>query len=62
MYDKGGAAAVPGKSEHGWGRALDLGLDDKALTWLRSNAWKFGFVEAVPGESWHWEFHPAGTS
>lgn len=61
LYSEGGAAAVPGTSEHGWGRALDLDLDDKALSWLRTNAWKFGFVEAVPREPWHWEFHPAGT-
>jgi len=60
LYSQGGAAAVPGTSEHGWGRALDLDLDDKALGWLRTNGWKYGYVETVPREPWHWEFHPAG--
>ncbi len=59
LYRDGGWAAVPGTSQHGWGRAVDLDLDDRALAWLRANAWKYGFVEAVPREPWHWEFHPA---
>jgi len=60
LYSQGGAAAVPGTSEHGWGRALDMELSEDALAWLRTNAWKYGYVETVPREPWHWEFHPAG--
>ncbi len=59
LYREGGLAAVPGTSQHGWGRAVDLDLDDAALAWMRANAWKYGFVETVPREPWHWEFHPA---
>lgn len=60
LYSQGGLAAEPGTSQHGWGRALDLDVDDRAVSWLRANAWKYGFVETVPREPWHWEFHPAG--
>lgn len=60
LYDEGGLAAAPGTSEHGWGRALDLEVDDKAIDWLRANASRYGFSETVPREPWHWEFHPPG--
>lgn len=60
LYKNGGKAAVPGTSQHGWGRAVDLELGDEEVAWLRANAWKYGFVETVPREPWHWEFHPAG--
>jgi zinc D-Ala-D-Ala carboxypeptidase len=56
LYRDGGLAAVPGTSQHGWGRAVDLELDDRALEWMRSNAELHGFHETVPGEPWHWEF------
>lgn len=59
LYREGGLAAEPGTSQHGWGRALDLDVDDRAVAWLRENAWKYGFKETVPREPWHWEFHPA---
>ena len=59
LYSEGGRAAEPGTSEHGWGRALDLDVDDQAVGWLRKNAWKYGYVETVKREPWHWEFHPA---
>ncbi len=58
LYSHGGLAAVPGTSQHGWGRAVDLQLDDNALAWMRANAGRFGFHETVPREPWHWEFHP----
>lgn len=54
LYSKGGLAAVPGTSNHGWGSAVDLNLNDKALAWLRANAEKFGFTN-IPREPWHWE-------
>jgi zinc D-Ala-D-Ala carboxypeptidase len=58
LYSQGGLAAVPGTSQHGWGRAVDIELDDAARSWLRANAATYGFYETVPREDWHWEFHP----
>ena len=56
LYRNGGLAATPGTSNHGWGRALDLDLDAKAQAWLRANAGRYGFVEDVPREPWHWTY------
>lgn len=65
---KGGLAATPGKSEHGWGLAVDLRPEtyqSAAKTkWLRANAPLFGWDNpawARPGgsgatEPWHWEY------
>ncbi len=58
LYSQGGLAAVPGTSQHGWGMAVDLRLDGKAQAWMRENASKYSFVEAVAREPWHWEFKP----
>ncbi|MFN3865843.1 MAG: D-alanyl-D-alanine carboxypeptidase family protein [Demequina sp.] len=58
LYSQGGLAAVPGTSQHGWGMAVDLRLDATAQAWMREHAGAYGFVEAVPREPWHWEFHP----
>jgi hypothetical protein len=64
-------AAVPGTSNHGWGRALDLcgGVQTAgtaAYRWMKRNAPQFGWHHpawAEPSgskpEAWHWEF---GTS
>lgn len=65
---KGGLAATPGKSEHGWGLAVDLNPDtyvapDK-FAWLKENAPLYGWDNpawARAGgsgayEPWHWEF------
>ncbi|MCW2501179.1 MAG: D-alanyl-D-alanine carboxypeptidase [Frankiales bacterium] len=61
-------AATPGRSQHGWGRAVDLcggvqKFGSPAFTWLKANAGAFGFVHpdwAEPDgsrpEPWHWEF------
>lgn len=54
LYSQGGLAAVPGTSNHGWGSAVDLKLNDEALAWLRTNAEQFGFTN-IPREPWHWE-------
>lgn len=60
LYSQGGLAASPGTSMHGWGVALDLRLDASAQAWMRSNAGRFGFVENVPREPWHWQYTPTG--
>jgi len=62
---KAGAAvaAVPGTSNHGWGRAVDLGGYGDASTsrwrWLIDHAGAYGFSWATgraSGELWHWEY------
>ncbi len=65
---KPGLAAVPGRSQHGWGLAIDFcggveRFDGEAHLWLKANAARFGWVHpawAEPGgsrpEAWHWEF------
>jgi LAS superfamily LD-carboxypeptidase LdcB len=60
LYADGGLAAVPGTSNHGWGLAVDADITNPAtMSWLRSNGYKYGFVEAVSREPWHWEFRPS---
>ncbi|WP_309135581.1 M15 family metallopeptidase [Cellulomonas sp.] len=56
LYSQGGLAATPGTSDHGWGLAADLRLDDRALAWMRTNAGRFGFAEDTPREPWHWAY------
>ncbi len=59
LYRNGGLAATPGTSNHGWGLAVDADVTDPdTLAWVRSNGPRFGFVEAVPREPWHWEYRP----
>lgn len=58
LYSQGGLAATPGTSNHGWGMSIDLELDDRAQEWMRANGWRYGFVEDVPREPWHWTFRP----
>jgi zinc D-Ala-D-Ala carboxypeptidase len=59
LYSQGGLAATPGTSNHGWGMSLDLDLDARAQAWMRANGERYGFVEDVPREPWHWTFHGA---
>lgn len=59
LYSQGGLAATPGTSNHGWGVATDLDLDGPGLEWMRENGWRYGFVEDVPREPWHWTYRPA---
>lgn len=61
LYSQGGLAAKPGTSEHGWGMAADLDLDANAQSWMRQNAARYGFVNNVPRESWHWAYKPNGA-
>ena len=56
LYSQGGLAAQPGTSQHGWGLAVDLDLDARAQTWMRTNAARFGFAEDTPREPWHWAY------
>ncbi|NMO53008.1 peptidase M15 [Actinoplanes sp. TBRC 11911] len=58
LYSQGGLAAKPGTSEHGWGMATDLDLNSKALGWMKQNADKYGFVNNVARENWHWAYKP----
>ena len=61
LYSQGGLAARPGTSEHGWGMATDLDLNNKAQAWMRANGEKYGFVENTPREPWHWAYKPASA-
>jgi LAS superfamily LD-carboxypeptidase LdcB len=61
LYSQGGLAAEPGTSTHGLGLSVDLDLDGSALAWMRANAGRFGFVNDVAGEPWHWTYE-AGAS
>lgn len=58
LYSQGGLAATPGTSKHGWGIAVDLSLDSTAQAWMRANAGRYGFVENVSREPWHWQYKP----
>lgn len=50
-------AARPGTSNHGYGLAVDIALDEpEPLEWLRAEAARFGFYETVTYEPWHWVF------
>jgi hypothetical protein len=69
---RGGYAARPGTSEHGWGLAVDLcdGVDEGSgsatYAWLRANAPAYGWENPTwarsggsgPYEPWHWEYMP----
>jgi hypothetical protein len=61
-------AAVPGTSNHGWGSAVDTGverdgdtgtesIDQPALAWLIDNATKYGWSWEVISEPWHLRFN-----
>jgi hypothetical protein len=55
-----GKAGVPGKSNHGFGLAVDIstrGLEyaSPEYKWLEKNAGAFGFTN-IEGEAWHWEY------
>jgi hypothetical protein len=60
--------APPGRSQHGWGLAVDFSaIDERAFEWLVRNAHRFGFsnpwLDNENGKSyygntepWHWEW------
>jgi len=55
-----GRAARPGYSNHQMGLSVDIGgvggYNTRAYRWLKANAGRFGFVNDVRGEHWHWTF------
>jgi hypothetical protein len=65
-YRRPGFAAVPGRSNHGLGTALDFcgGVQNQGsvqFNWLRANSQKYGWFHpswaySSPFEPWHWEF------
>lgn len=61
LYSQGGLAATPGRSNHGWGSAVDLKLSSEAQEWLRKNAATYGF-STIPKEPWHWEHKASAES
>lgn len=58
LEGRGNLAAAPGYSLHQCGRSVDIGgvggFDSDAFAWLRANAPRFGFVNDVASEYWHW--------
>ncbi|MCD0447725.1 D-alanyl-D-alanine carboxypeptidase family protein [Actinocorallia sp. API 0066] len=65
-YARPGFAAIPGRSNHGLGQALDLcgGVERSGslqFTWLEANAKSYGWFHPAwayssPFEPWHWEY------
>ena len=60
--EKGGLAATPGKSNHGWGLAFDMdfgsNMNSAGFQWMAKNAARFGIQGPLqsPFEPWHWEY------
>ncbi|MBB4937710.1 Skp family chaperone for outer membrane proteins [Streptosporangium album] len=67
-YRRPGFAAIPGRSNHGLGLAVDLcgGVErfrSSQFNWLETNGKKFGWFHpkwayVSPFEPWHWEYDP----
>jgi D-alanyl-D-alanine carboxypeptidase len=67
-YQRPGLAAIPGRSNHGLGLAVDLcgGVQvfrSVQFNWLEANSKKYGFIHPAwayssPFEPWHWEYDP----
>ncbi|MEV7007189.1 D-alanyl-D-alanine carboxypeptidase family protein [Streptosporangium sp. NPDC051022] len=67
-YRRPGFAAVPGRSNHGLGLAVDLcgGVErfrSEEFNWLEANSKRFGWMHpkwayVSPFEPWHWEYDP----
>jgi hypothetical protein len=63
---KGAAAAIPGTSNHGWGRAVDItdvgGFNSARYRALAQTAGYYGWSNSAGktiGEYWHWEYTAA---
>jgi hypothetical protein len=67
-YRRPGFAAVPGRSNHGLGLAVDLcgGVERSGspeFVWMEKNSKKYGWFHPAwayssPFEPWHWEYDP----
>ncbi|MER6946510.1 D-alanyl-D-alanine carboxypeptidase family protein [Nonomuraea sp. NPDC000554] len=67
-YRRPGFAAVPGRSNHGLGLAVDLcgGVErfrSSEFVWMEKNAKRYGWFHPAwayssPFEPWHWEYDP----
>jgi D-alanyl-D-alanine carboxypeptidase len=66
-YQRGGLAATPGTSNHGWGVAVDFCTPDTtgpSWAWLSENGAVYGWANpdwakrggSGPHEPWHWEY------
>ncbi len=56
---RGNLAARPGYSNHQGGLSADLntgGYSSRTYRWLAANARRYGFVNDVRGEPWHWTY------
>lgn len=52
----GKLVARPGYSNHQSGIAVDISqVDPHVFPWMETNARRFGFVNTVKSEPWHWE-------
>lgn len=65
-WDNSVPAAPPGRSNHGWGKAIDVKSAPAAQKWIRDNGVKYGWVwykkdggegESI-GEPWHFTYRP----
>ncbi|WP_093171120.1 D-alanyl-D-alanine carboxypeptidase family protein [Sinosporangium album] len=71
-YRRPGFAAVPGRSNHGLGLALDLcggvqNFRSPQFNWIEANGKKYGWFHpdwayTNPFEPWHWEYDPKLTA
>ena len=54
-------AAKPGTSKHEVGLAVDIPVAGATARhrWLKENAQRYGFVDNVSSEPWHWEYRPS---
>lgn len=59
---RGNLAARPGYSNHQGGVSADIsvpgGYGSSTYRWLANNARRYGFVNDVGGEPWHWTYKP----
>lgn len=59
--------APAGKSNHGWGLAVDFNITPENHAWLVANAGRFGYTNPFGNsynatENWHWEFGQGGDA
>ncbi len=56
---RGNLAARPGYSNHQGGLSADISTgsySSRTYRWLAANARRYGFVNDVRGEPWHWTY------